>query len=61
MTEKNAEPINTKSFGVVMALSQLTNQPQLDGLGELGELLKKLIVTSQEIVAQVSSGQQAAS
>ena len=43
---KTAEPTNTRSFGIAMALSQLGAQPGLDGLGEAGAVIKRLTVAS---------------
>ena len=54
MPEKIPEPMNTRSFGVVMALSQLGEQPALAGLGTLGVEIKRLIAESREIVADAT-------
>lgn len=55
MPEKIPEPMNTRSFGVVMALSQLGEQPALAGLGTIGEEIRKLIAESRDIVAGVNA------
>jgi hypothetical protein len=47
--------MNTRSFGVVMALSQLGEQAALAGLGTLGEEIRKLIAESRAIVADVNT------
>jgi hypothetical protein len=53
--EKTPEPMNTRSFGVVMALSQLGEQPELAALGEAGAVIKRLIADSRAIVAETGT------
>jgi hypothetical protein len=55
MTEKTAEPMNTRSFGIAFALSQIGEQPALAGLGTLGVEIKRLIADSRAIVAETGT------